>query len=111
MLSLADQKVEHCLSRGGSRFRLGKSLVPDRNRGPGQTTKDCVDRNHCATKRVQISACTVQNSVPKMEGKHLIFKANVAGIKTYLLVDNGSKAKLIDQSFVRANKISTFKLK
>ena len=46
-----------------------------------------------------------------MEGKHLIFKANVAGIKTCLLVDNSSEAKLIDQSFVRTNKISIFKLK
>ena len=67
--------------------------------------------DHCATKCVQISACIVQNSVPKIEGKDFIFKASIAGIKTCLLVDNGSKAKLIDQSFVRINKISTFKLK
>ena len=49
--------------------------------------------------------------MPKIESKHLIFKASVAGIQTHLLVDNGSEAKLIDQFFVRINKISTFKLK
>ena len=79
-----------------SQFRLGKSLIFDWNCDPGQTTKDCVDRNYCATKRVQISACTVQNSVFKVEGKHLIFKASVAGIKTHLFVDNSSKIELID---------------
>ena len=46
-----------------------------------------------------------------MEGKHLIFKASVAEIQTCLLVDNGSETKLIDQSFMRTNKISIFKLK
>ena len=38
-------------------------------------------------------------------------KANEAEIKTYLFIDNGSKAELIDESFVRTDKISTFKLK
>ena len=47
----------------------------------------------------------------KIAGKHLVFKASVAGIKTCLLIDNGSEAELIDESFVRTNKISTFKLK
>ena len=96
MLSLANQKIEYCASCGGNRFRLGKTLLSDQNCGLGQTTKDYVDRNHCATKRVQISACTVQNSVPKVEGKHLIFKASVAEIRTRLFVDNGNEAKLID---------------
>ena len=49
--------------------------------------------------------------MPKIESKHLIFKTNVAGIKTCLLVDNGSKVELIDKFFVRTSKISTFKLK
>ena len=40
-----------------------------------------------------------------------MFKASVAGIKTRLLIDNGSKAELIDESFVRTQKISTFKLR
>ena len=70
-----------------------------------------MDKSHYAIKRVQISACIIRNSVPKVKGKHFIFKANVAGIKTRLLIDNSSKTKLIDQFFVRANKISTFKLK
>ena len=49
--------------------------------------------------------------MPNIKSKHLIFKANIAGIKTYLLVINGSESELIDKSFVRINKISTFKLK
>ena len=46
----------------------------------------------------------------KIESKHLVFKAGIAGIQTRLLIDNGSKAELIDKSFVRTQKISTFKL-
>ena len=49
--------------------------------------------------------------MPKIEGKHLVFKASIAGIKTRLLIDNGSEAKLINKSFVRTQKISTFKLR
>ena len=49
--------------------------------------------------------------MPKIKSKHLAFKASIAGIKTQLLIDNGSKAKLIDESFVRTQKINTFKLK
>ena len=49
--------------------------------------------------------------MPKIEVKHLVFKASIAGIKTRLLIDNGSEAELIDKSFVRTQKISTFKLK
>ena len=40
-----------------------------------------------------------------------MFKASVAGMKTRLLIDNGSEAELINKSFVRTQKISTFKLK
>ena len=49
--------------------------------------------------------------MPKIEGKHLVFKASVAGMKTRLLIDNGSEAELIDESFVRTQRIDTFKLK
>ena len=49
--------------------------------------------------------------MPKIERKHLVFKASIAGIKTRLLINNGSEAKLIDKSFVRIQKINTFKLK
>ena len=49
--------------------------------------------------------------MPKIAGKHLVFKASVAEIKTCLLIDNDSEAELIDGSFMRTNKISTFKLK
>ena len=48
--------------------------------------------------------------MPKIESKHLVFKAGIAGIKTRLLIDNGSKAKLIDKSFVRTQRINIFKL-
>ena len=49
--------------------------------------------------------------MPKIESKHLVFKASIAIIKTRLLIDNGSKAELIDKSFVPTQKLSTFKLK
>ena len=40
-----------------------------------------------------------------------MFKASIEGIKNRLLIDNGSEAELIDKSFVRTQKISTFKLR
>ena len=49
--------------------------------------------------------------MPKIEGKHLVFKASIATIKTRLLIDNGSEAELIDESFVRTQKLSIFKLR
>ena len=52
----------------------------------------------------------MRNNVLKINGKHLIFKTSIAGVKTCLLVDNRSEAKLINKSFVRANKILSFKL-
>ena len=54
--------------------------------------------------------CAIQNNVVKVEGKHLVFKTSIAGIHTHLLINNGSEAKLIDKSFLRTNKISTFQL-
>ena len=75
--------------------------------------KDCVDNKVCATvktKRVRISACAIRDDVPKIKGKHLVFKASIAGIKTCLLIDNGTEAELINESFVRTQKIDTFKL-
>ena len=63
-----------------------------------------------AVKQVRISTCIIQNDVLKVEGKHLIFKTSIAGMKTYLLVDNGNKAKLINESFAHTNKLSIFKL-
>ena len=52
----------------------------------------------------------MRNNVPKAEGEHLILKTSIAEMKTHLLVDNRSEAKLIDKFFVCANNISTFKL-
>ena len=63
------------------------------------------------TKRVRISACAIQDDVPKIEGKHLVFKASIAGMKTQLLIDNSTEAKLIDESFVRTQRINIFKLR
>ena len=48
--------------------------------------------------------------MPKVKGKHLIFKTSKAGMKTCLFIDNSSKTKLIDKFFARTNKLSTFKL-
>ena len=73
--------------------------------------KDIIaDKADTTEKRVKISTCAIQNDVAKVEGKNHVFKTSIAGIHTCLLIDNGSKAKLIDESFVRSNKISTFQL-
>ena len=40
-----------------------------------------------------------------------MFKADIATIKTRLLIDNDSKAELIDKSFGCTQKFSTFKLR
>ena len=40
-----------------------------------------------------------------------MFKASIAGIKTRLLIDNGSEAELINKSFVRTQKMSIFRLR
>ena len=91
-----------------------KSIVLDQNHDQRQQTKDYVDDEVCAaveTKRVRVSTCAIRDDVPKIEGKHLVFKASVAGMKTRLLIDNGSKAELIDESFVRTQRIDIFKSK
>ena len=43
----------------------------------------------------------------KIESKYLILKTSIAKVRIYLLVDNKNEAKLIDKSFVHANKISS----
>ena len=53
----------------------------------------------------------MRNNISKVKGKYLIFKTNITEVQTRLLVDNGNEAKLIDKSFMRANKIPSFKLK
>ena len=50
------------------------------------------------------------NNVLKIDYNHLIIKTNTARVKTCLLIDNRSEAELIDEFFVRANKISTLEL-
>ena len=49
--------------------------------------------------------------MPKIAGKHFIFKANIVEIRSCLLIDNGNEVELIDKFFVHTNKIGTFKLK
>ena len=49
--------------------------------------------------------------MPKIKGKHLIFKASIAEVKTHLLIETKNEAELIDEFFVHANKILSFKLK
>ena len=61
-------------------------------------------------KTVRVSSCAVLDTEKKIEGKHLVFKTSIAGIITRLLVDNGSEAELIDESFARINKLNTSKL-
>ena len=59
---------------------------------------------------IRVLTYAVKNNKPKIKGKYLIFNTSIAGVKTCLLVDNRSEAELIDESFVRANKIPFFKL-
>ena len=59
---------------------------------------------------VRVSTCAVRDTERKIEGKHSFFKTSIAGIKTRLLIDNGSEAELVDESFVRKHKLNTFKL-
>ena len=87
-----------------------KKVVSDQKRDQGYRKKDVVETADTTKKRVRISIYAIQNDVAKVEGKHLVFKTSIAGIHTCLLIDNGSEAKLIDKSFVRSNKISTFQL-
>ena len=58
-----------------------------------------------------VLTCTVRNNVSKVNGKHLIFKTSIAGVKTCLLIDNRSETELIDKSFMHVDKITSFKLK
>ena len=90
--------------------RIGKRVVPDKNCHQGPCTKDVVNKADTTEKRVKISKCTIQNDIAKVESKHLVFKTSIARIHTHLLIDNGSKAKLINKFFVRSNKISIFQL-
>ena len=53
----------------------------------------------------------MKNNMLKIKNKNLSFKTSITRVKTYLLVDNKSEAELINEFFVHANKISSFKLK
>ena len=53
----------------------------------------------------------MRNDAFKVNSEYLIFKTSIIRVKTRLLVDNRSKAELIDEFFVLANKIPFFKLK
>lgn len=59
---------------------------------------------------MRVSTCAIQNNMPKIKGKYLIFKSSIAEIKIHLFVNNKSEVKLIDKFFIHINKISTFKL-
>lgn len=62
------------------------------------------------TKHVKSFACAMKDNMSKIEGKHLVFKVSATEIKNCILIDNGSKAKLIDKFFVHTHGISTFRL-
>ena len=111
MLSRVQKATEYSRCAGG-RLRVGKRVVPGKNRHQGLCTKDVVvDKVDTTRETVRVSIYAIRDDVPKIEGKHLVFKSSINRIKTRLLVDNGSETELIDKSFVRTNKISTFKLK
>ena len=85
-------------------IRFGKRIVFGQNCNQKQELKEIIDNKvNTTTKRVRISACSVQDDVPKIKRKHLVFKASVAKIKTRVLIDNDSKAKLINEFFVRSH--------
>ena len=70
-----------------------------------------VNNKICTIKKIRVSTYATQDDVLKIKGKHFVFKASIAAMKTRLLIDNGSKTKLIDKSFVYTQKLSSFKLK
>ena len=53
----------------------------------------------------------MRNNILKVENKYLIFKTSIAGVKTCLLIDNGSEAEFIDEIFMHINKILFFEPK
>ena len=69
-----------------------------------------MDQGGEAFKCVRIFTCAIRDDVSKIKGKHLVFKASIAEIKTRVLIGNGSKAKMINESFVHLHGISIFKL-
>ena len=69
-----------------------------------------IDKTDSTEKRVKISTYAIQNNVAKVKDKHFVFKTSIAELHTRLLIDNSSKAELIDKSFAHSNKINTFQL-
>ena len=60
---------------------------------------------------IRVSTFVIKNNIFKIKNKHLIFKTNIARMKTCLLADNKNQTKLINEFFVCANKIPFFKPK
>ena len=88
--------------------KKSEKVVSGKNCYQEPCTKDVVvDKADTTKKRIRISMCAIQNNVAKIKGKHLIFKTNIVGIHIHLLIDNSSKAKLMDKLFIRS---STFQL-
>ena len=69
------------------------------------------DINKEADKTIKILIYTMRNDMLKVEGKHLIFKTSITGIKICLLMNNKSEAKFVNKSFVYINQIPFFELK
>ena len=111
MLSKVQKAIEfsHC---DGGQLRVRKRVVFVQKHDQGYEMKDVVvvDKADTTEKRVRIFTYAIQNNVAKVKSKHLVFKTSIARIHTHLLIDNSSKAELIDKSFVHLNKISTFQL-
>ena len=97
----------------GGQLRVGKKVISDQKRDQKRGMKDVVvvDKGNTIKKWVRISTCAIQNNVAKVKGKHPVFKTNITGIHTCLLIDNSREAELIDKSFARSNKISTINWK
>ena len=98
-------KVEEAGSESESKMEKAWSLLKIANIDVQKNINREVGRT------IRVSTCAVKNDMPKVKSKHLIFKTSIAGVKTHLLIDNKSEAKLIDESFMHANKIPSFKLK
>ena len=88
-----------------------KKVVSDQKHNQGRVEKDVDGTVDTTRKTIRIFTCAIHDDMPKIKSKHLVFKSSINGIKTCLLIDNSSETKLIDKSFVRTNKISTFELK
>ena len=96
------------IKKAGSKSKLKTEKLNSCSKLQTKTFKKDINRE--TKRKIRVLIYIVRNNVLKVKGKHLIFETSIVRVKTYLLINNKYKAKLIDAYFVRANKISSFEL-